>query len=446
MTKDTAHLSRNFAGNAGLFSICTSLQHKGHIPYNKKSVPQMEILPALPALWLGHPVLEWVSRLPQASKMACIFYFFRYFRGCFMAKSVIYKRARRVPLPLVFSSLGLILSSSGMLLCPFHAEGTPSMRYYADSNRVHCFGCGENVDGIALVSRLKGLTLLQAAQYIIKLLSSDAELLPDSSPAPGALDTDILPDFYSDIYIYIYKEISLSSRGLQYLLSERGLSRNTVDTVLQHTRCLEPGTSDEIYSGKDPRSVILNGLRQRFSDGELKAAGVLNRKRNLVFTGDSVLFFHYDSASDRFISISSRNLWVHAPKSTKLHRTPFQPWCSWTYPDRSPQKVYVIESILDAASFSELFKTDHSSEALYSVCGIPSQKRIQTLQDKFPGSEIIVAFDGDSAGIAGAEKLQGVSIVTFRKVAQAYDAPENIKDYNELLCYIKNKKKGENHE
>ena len=358
----------------------------------------------------------------------------------------VYKRAKKVPLPMVLSFLGIDLSSSDMLCCPFHDDSTASMKYYADTNRLHCFGCGENVDGVALVSGIKGLAPLQAAMLI---LSFPAPIMPDLRNIQCKhiiSDTDDLPDFCSDIYRCIYDSTELSDTGRQYLQEERCLSEDTINQVLAHTHYLEPGAPDEIYSGKDPRSVILNGLRQRFSDDELNAAGVLNRKRNLVFTGDSVLFFHYDSTSDRFVSISSRNLWDCAPKSTKLHRSPFQPWCSWTHPDRSPQKFYVIESILDAASFSELFITDHTSEALYSFCGIPGQKQIQNLQDKFPGSEIIVAFDGDSRGKAGAEKLQGVSIVTFRKVVQAYGAPENTKDYNELLCYIKNRKNGENDE
>jgi len=358
----------------------------------------------------------------------------------------VYKRAKKVPLPVVLSFLGMDLSSSEMLCCPFHDDSTASMKYYSDTNRLHCFGCGANVDGVALVAGIKGITPLQAAKLILSFPSST---MPDLQNIPCkhiSSDTGDLPDFCSDIYLYIYDSTELSDTGRRYLQEERGLSEDTITRVLAHTHYLKPGTPDEIYSGKDPRSVILNGLRKRFSDDELNAAGVLNRKRNLVFTGDSVLFFHYDVTSDRFLSISSRNLWVYAPKSTKLHRSPFQPWCSWAYPDRSPQKVYVIESILDAASFSELFDVDLNSMALYSFCGIPGQKQIQTLQDKFPGSEIIVAFDGDSRGKAGAEKLQGVSIVTFRKVAQAYDAPENIKDYNELLCYIKNRKNGENDE
>lgn len=362
-----------------------------------------------------------------------------------MTRSV-YKRARKVPLPVVLSFLGMDLSSSEMLCCPFHDDSTASMKYYADTNRLHCFGCGENVDGVALVSGIRGITPLQAAELI---LSFPAPIMPDLQNIPCkhiTSDTGGFPDFCADIYRYIFESTELSDTGRRYLQEERSLSDDAINQVLAHTHYLEPGTPGEICNGTDPRSIILNGLRQRFSEDELKAAGVLNRNRNLVFTGDSVLFFHYDVTSDRFVSISSRNLWVHAPKSTKLHRSPFQPWCSWAYPDRSPQKVYVIESIIDAASFSELFITDHASEALYSVCGIPGQKQIQTLKDKFPGSEIIVAFDGDSAGIAGAEKLQGVSVVTFRKVAQAYDAPENTKDYNDLLRHIKNKKKGESHE
>lgn len=50
-----------------------------------------------------------------------------------------------------------------MTSCPFHNDRTPSMK--AD-NRFHCFGCGADGDVIDFVSRLFGISNLEAAQKI----------------------------------------------------------------------------------------------------------------------------------------------------------------------------------------------------------------------------------------------------------------------------------------
>ena len=51
---------------------------------------------------------------------------------------------------------GLDVNRSGMCLCPFHAEKTPSAKVYKDG--LHCFGCGEHHDVISLTQRLFSLS------------------------------------------------------------------------------------------------------------------------------------------------------------------------------------------------------------------------------------------------------------------------------------------------
>lgn len=49
---------------------------------------------------------------------------------------------------------GLKLNASGMALCPFHDEHSPSLKL---SRGFHCFGCGAQGDVITFVSRLFGI-------------------------------------------------------------------------------------------------------------------------------------------------------------------------------------------------------------------------------------------------------------------------------------------------
>ena len=56
---------------------------------------------------------------------------------------------------------GLKISRNNMASCPFHNDRTPSMKV---DNRFHCFGCGADGDVIDFVSRLYGISGLEAAQ------------------------------------------------------------------------------------------------------------------------------------------------------------------------------------------------------------------------------------------------------------------------------------------
>lgn len=53
--------------------------------------------------------------------------------------------------------------------CIFHSpDRTPSMHYYARSNKVKCFSCGKLADSIDVVQQLQGCTLKEAVNYLNK--------------------------------------------------------------------------------------------------------------------------------------------------------------------------------------------------------------------------------------------------------------------------------------
>ena len=58
---------------------------------------------------------------------------------------------------------GLKIRRNNMVSCPFHNDRTPSMKV---DKRFHCFGCGADGDVIDFVSRIFGISSLEAAQKI----------------------------------------------------------------------------------------------------------------------------------------------------------------------------------------------------------------------------------------------------------------------------------------
>lgn len=71
-------------------------------------------------------------------------------------------KARSVPIYQVKTFNG-----SGFTNCLWHHEKTGSLKYYKDSNRVHCFGCGKNADVIDVVMKLRECTFTEAIEFLI---------------------------------------------------------------------------------------------------------------------------------------------------------------------------------------------------------------------------------------------------------------------------------------
>lgn len=54
----------------------------------------------------------------------------------------------------------------GVACCLWHSEKSPSMHYYKDKNRVHCFGCGKDEDVIGVVQKVFDVGFLKAISII----------------------------------------------------------------------------------------------------------------------------------------------------------------------------------------------------------------------------------------------------------------------------------------
>ena len=75
----------------------------------------------------------------------------------------------RHPLGDVVEAAGVRLHGRGRVrqgVCPFHEELEGSFTVYADTERFHCFGCGEGGDVLDFVRRAEGLSLPEAIRRL----------------------------------------------------------------------------------------------------------------------------------------------------------------------------------------------------------------------------------------------------------------------------------------
>ena len=67
---------------------------------------------------------------------------------------------------------GITVSRSGMAICPFHDDHTPSLKL---DERYHCFGCGADGDAIDFTAQLLGISNFSAAQKLTEEFGIDLE-------------------------------------------------------------------------------------------------------------------------------------------------------------------------------------------------------------------------------------------------------------------------------
>lgn len=91
---------------------------------------------------------------------------------------------RRVPAVEAARLYGVAVDRRGLALCPFHAEDTPSCRFYPGDRGFYCFGCGAGGDVLTFAEKLLGLSPIEAARKI------DADfglgLFEGGAPSPAA--------------------------------------------------------------------------------------------------------------------------------------------------------------------------------------------------------------------------------------------------------------------
>lgn len=94
---------------------------------------------------------------------------------------------RRVPAVKAARAYGVAVNSRGLALCPFHAEDTPSCRFYPGDRGFYCFGCGAGGDVLTFAEKLLGLSPIEAARRLdadfhLRLFDEDGRV--DTTPAP----------------------------------------------------------------------------------------------------------------------------------------------------------------------------------------------------------------------------------------------------------------------
>jgi DNA primase len=284
-------------------------------------------------------------------------------------------------------------------LCPFHNEKTPSFNVNSDRQIFHCFGCQEGGDVMAFLMKHDGLSFPEAARSLAGDLGIE---IPEET---GSADAGVGPRIFE-------------ANGHAQDLYRETLSEPEGEIARSYltARGFDGAAADQFGLGFAPArwDAVAERLREKRIPGDVGVqAGLLAERKSGSGHYDRLrgrLTFPIQDVRGRVIGFGGRALeadqepkYLNTPESPVFHkRNSF-----YGYPDalesiRRAGRVILCEGYFDRIAFARA----DLGEAL-ATCGTALTAE-HGLQLRRRSREIILVFDGDSAGQKATEKALAV--------------------------------------
>ena len=307
--------------------------------------------------------------------------------------------------------------------CPFHSEKTPSFHVVPDRQMYKCFGCGKGGGVINYVMELENLPFRDAVEVLAKRAGM---AVPESGgPSAGAQERrkkilEMNRQAARAFHRWLWGPEG--AEGLTYL-QRRGLSRRT---LTRFGLGFAPDRWDALIQelagqGYDKRDLLDAGLAVNNKDGRIYDRfrnrvifPIIDVRGNVIGFGGRVMDDStpkYLNSPDTPVYNKSRNLFaLNIAKGSKAGR------------------VILTEGYMDTISLHQA----GFDSAVASLGTSLTEEHGQLLSRYF--KEAIIAYDGDGAGIAAAQRaiplLEKAGLkVRVLQMQGAKDPDEFIKSY-----------------
>lgn len=282
--------------------------------------------------------------------------------------------------------------------CPFHGEKTPSFVVSPSKQIYHCFGCGVGGDSIKFVMELEKLSYPEAIE---KLASMHNFSLTYTQGSSDYSDAKRVLEAIGQWYI---KNLHKNETAMKYLL-DRGISQNSIETF-------EIGY---VPSGPEVMQFLQRALLPLPKAAE---AGIIAQSENgsgyYARLVERITFPIY-STSGGLVGFGGRTITNHPAKYINSPQTKLFNKSRLLYGYHlakesiyTNKKIIICEGYLDVIMFHQAgFK-----EAVAGMGTALTTEHLPLLRKGDP--KVILAYDGDKAGIAAALKAaQMLSVAGF---------------------------------
>lgn len=281
--------------------------------------------------------------------------------------------------------------------CPFHGEKTPSFVVSPAKQIYHCFGCGAGGDSIKFVMEIEKLTYPEAIEKVASMYNFSLVY------TQGRSDYGDVKHILEAMEKWYIKNLDKNPVATQYLL-DRGVSHASIEAF----------GIGFVPTGAEVMQFLQSGL---LSLPKAEEAGVVAKGENgrLYARLTERITFPIYSPSGGLVGFGGRTITNHPAKYINSPQTKLFNKSRLLYGyDRAKDTIYkhkkmiICEGYLDVVMFHQAgFR-----QAVATLGTALTTEHLPLLRKGDP--KIILAYDGDNAGVAAALKAaQMLSIAGF---------------------------------
>lgn len=290
---------------------------------------------------------------------------------------------------LIGSSVNLKRSGRNYVgLCPFHNEKTPSFSVSADKQIFKCFGCGESGDAISFAMKDRGLSFIEAIEWLSDRYHIDlSEYIEFSGESEKKYDVKLLYDIMTESARFYFKKLFESKNAQKYLIA-RDLKKEIL---------YEFG----IGYAPDAWSSLYEHLKKKgFLEKDMILCGLIkpNKKGGYYDSFRNRIMFPIFDIRGRVCAFGGRVLDDSLPKYLNSQETPIFNKSKTLYGLNFVNKNYKGESLIIVEGYMDLVALNqHGIKNVVATLGTALNiEHVKLMKRSF--SDIIFAFDGDKAG------------------------------------------------
>ena len=295
----------------------------------------------------------------------------------------------------------LTLTRKGRTLwacCPFHHEKTPSFAVNEENQFYHCFGCGESGDAITFVSKMENCTKGKAIEILAEKCGMK---MPEKSGNYEEIERrkkekeQMISALNKAKEFYKQSLYNKDAKIAQEYLKKRQFKKSDLDNF-------EIGFANR-------NSVVKHLLDKNFQEEILIKAGICGKYENRLFDliSDRLVFPIINSYGD-CVGFSGRTL--KADDKTKYRNTPQTPVfdkgsCIYGIhlfkeikKEKNITKIIIVEGQIDVIKMTSAGLTP-TVACMGTALTDKHAKELKRYCD-----EIVLCFDGDSAGQKATER------------------------------------------
>lgn len=271
--------------------------------------------------------------------------------------------------------------------CPFHGEKTPSFVISPAKQIYHCFGCGVGGDAIKFVQEYEKLNYPEALEKIASMLNFSLAY------TQGTSDNNDARRVLEQVQNWYAKNLDSHSISLAYL-RKRGITQQSIETF---------GIG---YVGAS--HTLMNFLSQNMlSLPNAQEAGVVAERDGGGFYArltERITFPIY-SASGAIVGFGGRTITNHPAKYINSPQTKMFNKSRLLYGyAKAKESIYKNKKLIVCEGYLDviMFHQAGFCEAVATLGTALTQEHLPLLRKGEP--HIILAYDGDKAGVAAALK------------------------------------------